>query len=298
MLETDSQHDSYPNALRPTEARPSDPAPVRCSQDSSNSMFSPRRDTSIGSRESQSDDESLPPPLCSQEEVIEVNPGCYHREGTIFDSEAFPFPYTSRYWDENGHLVIDREVVRKLYSQSKMLGCTLKTTKDPVYGVSWSLVFIHSGMGLPESLIKAIYFFHTIELMSQHHTWNGFVTTTNNLHDNLYPKFAPDGKEKSIVGVIRKSSVDKEQTEFSGGSSGVDMRRLLDLGDYASGGLVDRTLPLLEMDVGITGATYISDDEEHKDIFSVLHVRWLLNVNFLALIVVSRARVDPPLAFL
>lgn len=168
--------------------------------------------------------------------MIEISPGCYHREGTVFDSDSFPFPHTSRYWDENGHLVVDREVVQKLYSQSKMLGCTLKTTKDPVYGVSWSLVFMHSGMGLPESLVKAIYFFHTIELMSQHHSWNGFVTTTNNLHQNLFPKFAADGKDKSIVGVIRKSTVDKEQAEFSAGSSGVNMRRLLDLGDYASGG--------------------------------------------------------------
>lgn len=51
--------------------------------------------------------------------------------------------------------------------------------------------------------------------------------------------------------------------------------------------MVNRSLPLLEMDVGITGATYMSDEEEHKEIFSVLHVRWLLNVNFMSLVVVS-----------
>jgi len=33
--------------------------------------------------------------------------------------------------------------------------------------------------------------------------------------------------------------------------------------------------------------TYHSDGEEHKDMCSILHVRFLLNVNFMGLIVVS-----------
>lgn len=249
-------------------------------------MFSPPHSRTGDDPAEGSDDDSTDTPVCSQEEHVTISPGCYHRDETIFDSDAYPFQQ-ARVWDENGHLVATRDDYKMLYSQSKMLSCTLNRTKNPVYGISWSLVFMHSGMGLPEGLIKAIYFFHTIELLSQHHHWNGFVTSTNNLSENLYPKFAPDGKEKNIIGVVCKSTVDKTPSRFAGGAGGVDMRRLLELGDYASGGCVDRMLPLLEMDVGMTGVTYHSDGEEHKDMCSILHVRFLLNVNFMGLIVVS-----------
>jgi hypothetical protein len=256
------------------------------SQASHNSMFSSQHSNPDEDLDERDENELDDTPACSQDDHVTINPGCYHRDETIFDSEAFPFQ-EARVWDENGHLVAARDDYRMLYSQSKMLSCTQNRTKNPVYGISWSLVFMHSGMGLPEGLIKAIYFFHTIELLSHHHNWNGFVTSTNNLSENLYPKFAPDGKEKNIIGVVSKSTVDKTPSRFAGGSGGVDMRRLLELGDYASGGCVDRILPLLEMDVGMTGVSYHAEGEEHKDMCSILHVRFLLNVNFMGLIVVS-----------
>jgi hypothetical protein len=259
---------------------------VPCSQTSYDSMFSPPHARDDEGNDAGSDRESDGGSACSEGECFPISPGCYHRDETIFDSEAFPFQ-TARVWDENGHLIATHEDYQMLYSQSKMLGCVRGRAKNPVYGVAWSLVFMHSGMGLPEGLIKAIYFFHTIELLSQHHHWNGFVTTTNNLSENLYPKFAPDGKERNIVGVVLKSTVEKTSSRLGGAAGGVDMRKLLELGDNASGGCVDRMLPLLEMDVGMTGVSYHSDGEEHKEMCSILHVRFLLNVNFMGFIVVS-----------
>lgn len=256
----------------------------QCSQGSSvgsNSMFSA---PVLGGRdETMSDNES-----CASQGRSEggIGPSCYRFENTIFDSNAFPFPMEPRYFD--GNMVPRSSDLKKLYSQGKMVGCVGKSAKDPAYGITWSFVDELSGMGMTEYLMKVVYFFRTIELLSHHHSWNGFVTATNNLTHNLHPQFAPGDKEKDIIGVIRKATIEKQQPQSLRGSRGVDMRKLLEFGDNASGGPVDRALPILDIDVSFTGANYRAEGEGKKMLFGVVTVHWLLNVHFMPLFLVSR----------
>ena len=264
------------------------------SNDSSNSMFSraigsDRRDPSEARDRDDLSEIAEGGNEGSHYAMFNVGPSCYRFDESIFDSRIYPFPYKHRYYNPHGHLIPDPKDFKKLYSQSKMLQCVPpeEVFKDLRYGVSWSMVdqLTGVGVGISEYLMQVIYWAHTMDLLLQHHIKNGFVVSTSNLEQNLYPKYNPSGKE--IIGVISKMSLDRQQPRSLGGAGGVDLRKLLDFGDNASGGFVNRSMPLLEIFVSITGATYESDGEEQQALFGIVTIQWLLNVDFMPLIVVS-----------
>ena len=249
---------------------------VNCSQPTSNSMFSgaPRRDP----------DDMVDSPLSSQEEA-HLPPGCYQFPDTIHDSSRFPWDGELLRRFFNGQMVAPQEEFEFLSSQSKNFGCLRqeKSKKDPRYGVVWSLVDPLEGLGITKYLLEAIYLFHTIETLSRQYKWNGFVIKTNNLKENLYPKFAPGDKEKDVIGVVSKCTIDREAEPALGGPGGVDFGRLLDMGNQASGGEVSTSLPLLKIYLSITGAIV----NNKRTLFGIVSVHWLLNVNFMPFIIVS-----------
>jgi hypothetical protein len=153
--------------------------------------------------------------------------------------------------------------------------------------------------GMSEYLRKAIFFFRTIEALSRQYKWNGFVVGTNNLSENLSPKFMAGVQEKDIVGVVSSAVIDREPVDSMGGDGGVDLDRLLDLGNQASGGSVHRALPLLKIFVGITGANFQcrrtgEQFQSKQALFGTVRVDWLLNVNFMELMMVGPRPPPPP----
>ena len=264
---------------------------VRCSQASnhsaasSNSMFSaPQRNRS--DRDDQSDifsESSQPDSAHPSRHILIAN---YRLPDSIFDCSRFSFPF-QRYWDPRGHLIVDREVRNKLYSQSKMLGIVDTADINPLFGVKWSFVGKLSGLGLSDYLMSVIYFFNIIKAMSQHHPWNGFVTATNNLKNNLQPRYTP-GK-KDIDGVVCGTMMDDQPSSSSVTDSRVlNLDKLLDAGERGSSGMVFQALPLLEINVGFTGATYTVNGKQERCLFGVVTVSWLLNVDFMSLFLVSQ----------
>lgn len=249
---------------------------VNCSQPSSNSMFS-------GAPHAPQD-EMADSPTSSQEDSVPLNPTCFKYPDTIHDSRRYPWDHELRNRFFNGQLVAPPEEYEVLSSQSKNFGCLLpeKTKKDPRYGIVWSLVDPLEGLGITKYLLEAIYFFHTVEALSRQYKWNGFVIKTNNLTENLYPKFAPGEKEKDVIGVVSKCTIDREHGESLGGPEGVDFERLLDMGNQASGGQVSTALPLLKIYLSITGGIVGGKNT----LFGVVSVHWLLNVDFMPFLVV------------
>ena len=204
---------------------------------------------------------------------------------SIHDCSRFSFPFT-RFWDPHGHLVVNSDSRKKLYSHGKMLGIVSSPEKNPHYGVSWSFVDELTGLGLTDYLMSVIYFFNIIRAMSHHHPWNGFVTTTNNLKNNLFPRSTP-GK-KDVDGVLCGTMMDNQASSSSVTDSRiVNLDKLLDAGERGSSGMVYQAMPLLEIHVGFTGATYTVNSKQTRSLFGVVTVSWLLNVDFMPLFLVS-----------
>lgn len=204
---------------------------------------------------------------------------------SIYDSRRYPFPMR-RFWHPDRLLVCADGHRRFLYSQAKCMGLALNNEKPEAYGVTWSLVFPFEGFGLPESMIKAIHFFTVIESLSTHNKMNKYVVQTNNLRKNLYPSY----NDKDITGVVEAtctddadSASDSEHTPIS-----ADLNDLLKSSEGNSSGTVFKALPLLRMNIGITGALYNVDGKEKRKLFGILYVHWLLNVDFMQLMLVRR----------
>jgi len=206
----------------------------------------------------------------------------WYSSDSIYDSHKFPFSLR-RFWNSDGSLVCPDEHIQLLYSQAKSMGLAKNQEKSGAYGITWSLVFPFEGFGLPEQMIKAIYFFTMIESLSTHHNWNNCVVQTNNLKRNLFPKY----NFKDIHGVLEgKCTDDAEPTPMRMGGS-VNFNDLLQASENSSTGMVYRSLPLLRMNIGITGALYRADGKEKRKLFGILYVHWLLNVDFMQLMLVS-----------
>ena len=225
-----------------------------------------------------------------------MNPGSYRIPDSVHDARMFPWrgDLCRRFF--NGQLVAQEEEFQYLSSQGKTLECIppddARLDKSPHHGVTWEFWDRLEGLGMTEYLLKVVYFFQTISALSQQYKWNGFVVSTCNLDENLCPKFTAGEQQKEIVGVLCNSYVDREASGSMGGNEGVDMERLLDMGNQASGGTVNRSLPLLKISVGITGTVFECKrkDEEYRSkrqLFGCVRIEWLLNVEFMEFMMVS-----------
>ena len=201
---------------------------------------------------------------------------------SLYDSTRYPFP-ARRFWHEDGLLVPPVNNIEYLYSQAKSMGFDHNDEKSEAYGPTWSLVFPFDGFGLPEKMIRAIHFFTTVESLSTHNKMNGFVVQTWNLQNNLFPKF----KDKDIIGVVERTCIDNVDDDIANAMGGVDLSDLLQSGENNSCGMSFKGMPLLHMNVGITGALYNSGGKEKRKLFGILYVHWLVNVDFMQLLLVS-----------
>ena len=204
----------------------------------------------------------------------------YHSD-SIYDSQRFPFPLR-RYWHPDGLLVCQDKHREYLYSQAKSMAITENSEKSEAYGITWSFVFPIDGFGLPKDMIDAIYFFTIIEAMSTHNNWNNYVVQTNNLKRNLYPRY----NNKDINGVLEGTCTDDTDHTPMRMSCSVDLKDLLQASENSSTGTVYKSLPLLKMNIGITGTLYKSEGREKRKLFGILYVHWLLNVDFMQLMLV------------
>lgn len=201
---------------------------------------------------------------------------------TMYDCMRYPFP-VRRYWHEDGLLVCPDSHIEFLYSQAKSIGLAINTEKPEAYGLTWSLVFPFDGFGLPEKMIRAIHFFTIVESLSTHNKMNGYVVQTWNLKNNLYPKF----NDKDIIGVLERTCIDEVNDDIVNALGSVDLDDLLQSGENSSCGMSLKGMPLLRMNIGITGALYNSGGKEKRKLFGILYVHWLLNVDFMQLLLVS-----------
>ena len=211
--------------------------------------------------------------------------------GSICDAETYPL-LLRRFWHPQGLLVPKQEYLSSIESQSKSFGMIAPCDNPESMGLTWSFVDIAC---LSDHLRRVIYFFSTIEAMSKHHNWNGFVVSTTNLQNNLQPRFAPGNKDVNGV-LCCKDNDEAPQTSFRG-ARGVNINSLMSMGESNSSGPVYQSMPLLNIKVGFTGATYessipvdeVEDEPEYTNkhaVFCVVYVNWLVNVNFLPLVLV------------
>jgi hypothetical protein len=163
------------------------------------------------------------------------------------------------------------------------MGVSANLEKPEAYGITWSFVFPFEGFGLPEQMIKAIYFFTMIESLSTHHNWNNCVVPTKNLKRNLTPNY--NGKD--IHGVLEGTCTEDAEPTPMRVCGSVDLNDLLQASENSSTGMVYKSMPLLRMNIGITGALYRADGKEKRKLFGILYVHWLLNVDFMQLMLVS-----------
>ncbi len=202
---------------------------------------------------------------------------------SIYDSQRYSFPLR-RFWHPE-RLLVCADVHRGfLYSQAKCMGLTLNKEKQESYGVTWSFVFPFTGFGLPEGMIKAIHFFTTIESLSTHNKWNKYTMQTKNLRRNLYPNY----NDKDIIGVMEGTCTDDADSGSESEHTVVsaDLNDLLKSSEGNSSGIVFKALPLLRMNIGVTGALYNVGGREKRQLFGILYVHWLLNVDFMQLMMV------------
>lgn len=204
---------------------------------------------------------------------------------SIYDSQRYPFPLR-RFWHPDRLLVCADGHREFLYSQAKCMGLSLNKEKPESYGVTWSLVFPFDGFGLPEGMIKAIHFFTILESLSTHNKMNKYVVQTKNLRRNLYPSY----NDKDITGVVEGTCTEDNDSgsdsEPEHMPASADLNDLLKSSEGNSSGMVFKALPLLRMNIGITGALYIAGGKEKRKLFGILYVHWLLNVDFMQLILV------------
>jgi len=200
---------------------------------------------------------------------------------SIYDSQRYPFPLR-RFWHPDGLLVCTDRHREYLYSQAKCMGLAANTEKSDAYGLTWSFVFPFEGFGLPEEMISAIYFFTTIGARATHNKFNKCVIQTNNLKHNLYPSY----NDKDVVGVLQGTCMDDITSDHDHVPSSADLSDLLQSCEHSSTGMSFKALPLLKMNIGITGALYNVGGKEKRRLFGVLYVHWLLNVDFMQLMMV------------
>jgi hypothetical protein len=243
------------------------------SNHSENSQFSEQRSDGIGSQN---------PSGGGERGGWQTHPMNRYKNDSIYDSQRYAFPLR-RYWHPDGLLVCQDRHREYLYSQAKSMGLSVNSEKSEAYGITWSLVFPFEGFGLPEPMIRAIYFFTMIESLSTHHNWNHCVVQTNNLQNNLYPRF----HNKDIQGVLEGTCTEDSSREYVSTAGAVDLNDLLQASENSSSGMVYKALPLLRMNIGITGALYKMDGKEKRKLFGILYVHWLLNVDFMQLMLVS-----------
>lgn len=245
------------------------------SNDSGGSQFSNARSDAINARDSSQ--------VSGEGEGRRAQSNWYHSD-SIYDSDRYKFPLR-RYWHPDGLLVCQDRHREYLYSQAKSMGLSLNSEKSEAYGITWSFVFPFEGFGLPEQMIKAIYFFTMIESLSTHHNWNNCVVQTSNLKRNLFPNY----KNKDIIGVLEGKCTDDSDPAPMRVCSSVDLNDLLQASEASSTGMVFKSMPLLRMNIGITGALYRAEGKEKRKLFGILYVHWLLNVDFMQLMLVSEA---------
>ena len=255
---------------------PDDDPAARSSQNSRSS--DPRMNSQPSDR---SDDLEEAPP------AARTAPGAHFanraRANSVYDSVRYPFPMR-RFWHDDGLLVCPDSHIEFLYSQAKCMGLAQNTEKSEAYGISWSFVFPFDGFGLPEQMIRAIHFFTIVEALSTHSKMNGHVVQTENLDRNLSPKF----NDKEVVGVLestRTDGLDRETNDVE--PSSIDFNDLLTSSENSSAGVTLRAVPLLHMNIGITGALYSEGGKEKRKLFGILYVHWLLNVDFMTYLLVS-----------
>lgn len=202
---------------------------------------------------------------------------------SIYDSQRYPFPLR-RFWHPDRLLVCADGHREFLYSQAKSMGLALNKEKPESYGLTWSLVFPFEGFGLPEGLIKAIHFFTIIESLSTHNKMNKYVVKTKNLRRNLYPSY----NDKDITGVVEGTCTDDNDSASDSEHipASADLNDLLKSSEGNSSGMTFKALPLLRMNIGITGALYNAGGKEKRKLFGILYVHWLLNVDFMQLMLV------------
>jgi hypothetical protein len=200
---------------------------------------------------------------------------------SIYDSQRYPF-YLGRYYHPDGLLVCPDRHREFLYSQAKCMGLSVNREKHEAYGVTWSFVFPFEGFGLPEQMLKAIHFFTIVESLSTHNKMNKYVVQTNNLKNNLYPNY----NDKDITGVLEGTCAEDAVADPENPTISVDLNDLLKSSESNSSGMVYQALPLLRMNIGITGALYKSQGKEKRKLFGILYVHWLLNVDFMQLLLV------------
>jgi hypothetical protein len=162
------------------------------------------------------------------------------------------------------------------------MGLSVNREKHEAYGVTWSFVFPFEGFGLPEQMLKAIHFFTIVESLSTHNKMNKYVVQTNNLKNNLYPNY----NDKDITGVLEGTCAEDAVADPENPTISVDLNDLLKSSESNSSGMVYQALPLLRMNIGITGALYKSQGKEKRKLFGILYVHWLLNVDFMQLLLV------------
>lgn len=201
---------------------------------------------------------------------------------SIYDSQRFPFPLR-RFWHPDGLLVCTDRHREYLYSQAKCMGLAPNTEKSESYGMTWSLVFPFEGFGLPEQMIQALHFFSTIQSLSTHNKMNKYVVQTNNLQDNLYLSY----NDKDVTGVLEGRCADDAGDRHDHVPGSADLSDLLQSCENSSSGIVFKALPLLRMNIGVTGALYNVGSKEKRKLFGILYVHWLLNVDFMQLMLVS-----------
>jgi hypothetical protein len=250
---------------------------VSCSQPSVNSLFSgaPRREH----------DEMDDIPSSSQETTAPLPPGCYQFPDTILDSRRYPWEGALSVRFFNGSLVMGASDYEHMNSQGKNFGCIMPNSakKESHHGVTWCFVDRLEGPDLTKYLMQALFLLKEIQELSKQYKWNGFVVRTTNLDKNLYPKFAPGDKEKDVVGVVSKCTIEREASASLGGPGGVNISRLLEMGNQASGGPVSTAHDLVDIYLSFTGAV---DDDGRRSLYGIVTAQWLLNVDFMTFITV------------
>ena len=202
---------------------------------------------------------------------------------SIYDSQRYPLNLR-RFWHPDGLLVCTDNHRDMLYSQAKCMGLAVNAEKSEAYGVTWSFVFPFEGFGLPEQMIKAVHFFTIMESLSTHNKMTGCAVPTSNLLRNLLPNY----HEKDIIGVVEGTTSEDMGSDSEHASGPVDFDDLLRSCEMSSSGMTYKALPLLRMNIGITGALYNVGVKEKRKLFGILYVHWLLNVDFMQLMLVSR----------
>ena len=225
-------------------------------------------------------------PSSSQDSTAPLPPGCYQFPDTVHDSRRYPWEGALGVSFYNGSLVMEEKDYQQMSSQGKNFGCIMpkKTRKESHHGVAWSFVDRLEGPDLTKYLMQALFLLREIQELSKQYKWNGFVVRTTNLDKNLYPKFAPGDKEKDVVGVVSKCTIDREASASLGGPGGVNISRLLEMGNQASGGPVSTAHDLVEIYLSFTGAV---DDDGRRSLYGIVTAQWLLNVDFMAFITVG-----------